>query len=446
MSYSNSYLPINKIGGAYGNIGRTYPVFNLVRDLSASNSAVNISSSDFIKMAGKKRPFILNFFPPLCDQTGDCATDVCTMDGTKVELAQQVYEIAQCLSSPVYRLDKDDVRLIDADWSFSDTFKQIILSALPDFRRRLALAMTARLYALAGVHTDGAVTKQVVTTNGSTGVVNPLGKFQIEREYMDAGSGMPLIYGGSEVYNWQNMVAIGGVNDAGQNIGLLNTNGSYYDDGLSLIINNDAANGDWILAVDPSVFKFVTFSANSGIFTTGMVGINDIDRLYKMNGFGNMLEGNYYDPITGYVYDLTVRYDCGAWHAVFKFEWDFIHLPNTVCGVQGYNGITKWRTCPAVITPCPVGSPVPSPAAATTFSWTPTLAQIPTVSKVVISGVTWTSNTPVQINTLADLAAVLNEAYSPGNDLFVVNGANIQYVGYSALTGTINDDVVVTFA
>ena len=446
MSNQNSHLPISKIAVGFGNLGRTFQAFNFVRDVSNANSSVNISSADFIKAPGKRRPFVLNFFPVLCNQTGDCSTDVCSMTGEKVELAQQVYDITQCIASPIFKLEKDDVRLIDANWSFSNVMSQIIQSALPDFRRRLATAMVTRLYALSGVHTDGAVTKRVTTTNSANGVVNPLGKFEIEREYLDAGLGNPYLLGGSEVYNWQKMVAIGAPNASGQDIGGLSTANTYYDEGLSNVVNNDLTNGEWILSIDPSVFKFVSYSANSGIFTTGLVDVSDVDKLYQMNGFGNMLEGTYYDPATGFVYDLTIRYDCGAWHAGFKFEWDFIVLPDTVCGVQGLNGIMKWRTCPPLQVSCPAGSPIGSPAAAKTYEWTPTLADTPSISKITLGGVTWVSNAPLAITTLAQLAAALNEAYSPNNAMFTVNGAKIKYTGYTALTGKINDTVTVTFA
>lgn len=446
MSFQNSYLPLSKIVANYGNLGRTYSVFDFVRAISSANSAVEISSDNFIKAPGKKRPFVLNTFPILCDQTGSCETDVCTMDGEKVELAQRVYDITQCIASPVYKLEKDDVRLIDAEWTFSQVMQQIIKSALPDFRRRLAIAMVARLYALSGVHTDGSATKRVVSTNAATGVVNPMSRFLIDREYLDAGLQMPYVFGGAEVYNWKAMVGIGDTNNYGQNIGKLNTDSFYYDDGLSGLVLNDLANGDWMLSVDPSVFKFVTYSDNSGIFTTGLVNLSDIGKLYQLNGMGNLLEGTYYDQVTGFVYDLYARYDCGVWNVMFKFNWDFVVLPDTVCGVQGLNGIMKWRTCPPIAIDCPTGTPVTPAPAATEYSWTPTLSAIPTISTISIGGVSYTSNTPIQITTLADLAAALNEAYSPGTTTFTVSGTDIVYTGYTALGGTLNNSVTVTFS
>lgn len=446
MSNKNEYFPLRKNVGAYGNIGRNYRVFDFVRDASLANTAIAIDSFDFIKSPGKLRPFRLSRFPVLCEGTGSCDTDVCTMEGTKVELVQTEFDITQCIASPVYTLEKDDVRYIDENWTFSYTFRQMLLSAMPEMRRRIAVAMTQRLYDLAGVHTDGTPTKRLITTNNSNGVVNPMGRFQIDREYMDAGLGAPYIFGGSEVYNWQNMVKIGGLNANGQRIDQLNTNNTYYDDGLSGVVNNDVANGDWVLTLDPQTFKFVTYSANSGIFTTGLVSINDIDKMYQVNGMSNLLEGTYFDPVSKLLFDLYVKYDCHKWHVMLKFNWDFLSLPNVSCGVQGMNGIMKWRTCPPVVTPCPTGSPIASPAASKTYSWTPTLADIPTVSKVVIGGVTWTSREPVVISNIAGLTAVLNEAYAGGSTLFTVSGSNIVYSGFTALSGKINDDVTVTFA
>lgn len=432
--------------GAYGNIGRTWSVIKYAQDVSAANSAVQITSANFTLEPGKKRVFRLSFLPPLCGQTGNCNTNPCDMTGDKVEMVQRSYEITECIASPVYRLAKDDVRLLDNQWNFSETFRQIILSAMPDMRRRIATAMTTKLYAMAGVHLNGNATKRITTTNASNGVVNPIGRYDIEREYLDGGLGSPYLLGGQEVYNWQNMVSIGGMNASGQNIGALSTNHSYYDEGLSDTVKGDTSNGGWVLSIDPQTFKFVTYSDNSGIFTTGLVGMNDIDKLYKVNGFANLLEGNYYDPVTGLVFDLYIKYDCGYWDLVLKLNWDFLLLPNVACNAQGVNGIMMWRTCPPVLAPCPSGSPLPSPTTPVLYSWTPTMADIPSVSTVDIGGVSWVSQTPVPTPTIAALCAVLNDAYGAGKTVFTVSTTKIQYTGFSAMTGSINGTETVTFA
>lgn len=448
MSFVNSNVLIQQFVNKYGNTQRTYRAIDFVRDVSNANTAISIDSNSFLKAAGKKRSVRVNYFPILCGDEGDCNTNICDT-GNRVEPAQQMFDITECTATPIYAINKDDIRLVDNNqWDFTGTALSIIASAMPNMRHKLALAFVTKLYELAGVHIDGSATKQVSTTNNATGVVNPIGKFDIEREFMDGGFMKPYILGGSEVYNWQKMVGIGGLNAQGQRIDQLDTANSYYDDGLSAAVLNDIVNGEHILAIDPQVFKFVTYAENAGIFRTGMATIEDLPNLYR-NNFGGFLEGSLIDPVTGLLWDLYIKYDeCNSqWNFQLKLRWDFFVMPEIACNVQGVNGIMHYRTCPPVQVQCPSGSPLSSPAAADTFDWTPTLADIPVISQITIGGKNYSWNNPVAINSLDDLKNAMNEAYSPSNPLFTVSSNKIRYSGYSALSGSINNgDVSITFA
>lgn len=447
MSFQNANLLIQKFADNYGNLGRTYAALDFVREVSNRNTSVSIDSGDFTAAPGKLRPVRLNYFPILCDGEGSCDVTVCS-SGTVIEPGQILFEINECTATPVYAINKDDIRMVDySRWDFSGVANEIIMSKLPDMRRRLAIDFITKLYTLAGIHLNGYDTIRIQVSNPTTGIINPIGKANIEREFLDGGFSTPYILGGAEVYNWKYMASIGGLNASGFFANRATPDNAWYDDGLSDQILGDTANGGHIIAVAPEVFKFVTYAANAGLFRTGMATIDDIPRLYK-DILGGTMNGSFIDPVTGFLWDLDVKFvDCpGQWRFQLRLYWDMFVVPDIACNTQGVNGIMKYRTCPEVVTTCPSGTSPLSPVPSRTFSWTPTLAEIPTITQSVIGGYEYKSNDPILITSLADLAAYMNDAYYK-QGIFSVVASTIRYTGYTAISGSFNDgDVSFTFA
>lgn len=445
MSFQNANILIQQFISGYGNTGRTYQALNYVPRVSEANTMVTLIPNSFLFGPGKLRSVRLNYFPIQCDVEGSCDADICST-GEVVEPSQVVFNITRCTASKVYQINKDDIRLLDNNqWSFSGTAQQIILSVMPSFRRLIAIDWLTRLYELAGVHPDGNETKRITVTNPANGIVNPIGRFDIEREYLDAGFQEPYIIGGQEVYNWQKMVGIGGLNAQGQQINLLDTNNSWYDDGLGDTILNDLANGGHILAITPEVFKYVWYSENAGLFATDLASPEALDTLFA-RGTETVLNGTLVDPVTGIVFDIDLHYDvCNKrWKFQFKHNWDFFVMPDVACNGQGVNGIMHYRTCPAVIAPCPTGDSPASPVAAQEFEWTPTLADLPTISQSVIDGFATTQNEPYAIANIAALATYMTE--NSQITFTVSGGTKIVYTGFTAITATFNSgDVTATF-
>jgi hypothetical protein len=446
MSFNNANIFIQQFVSNYGNTTRTYKALDYVRDVSNANQSVNLTPDSMIFSGGKKRIVRLNYFPILCDVEGDCSTQTLCSTGDAIEPHQQQFEITRCTATKVFKINKDDIRMVDnGAWDFTGTAKQIIASAMPAARRLLAIDWVTRLYELAGVHPDGNATHRISVTNPASGIVNPIGRFQIEREYMDAGFSSPYIMGGEEVFNWQSMVAIGGLNAQGQRIDQLSTARAYYDDGLSDSILNDLTNGGHIITIAPETFKYVFFLENAGIFRTDMASINDLDMLYKRN-FPGFLEGTLIDPVTGIAWDLFIRYDeCArTWNFWMKHEWDFFVMPDVACNAEGVNGIMHYRTCPPVIAACPTGD-TPSPALAeVTFGANPTITYPYTVYNSNIGGVEVTQNVGVELANDTELAEFMT---ANSSITFEVNGSDLEYDGYVAITATLNGgDVTMNFA
>lgn len=446
MSFQNASLPIQLFVNNYGNTGRSYNILEYVRRVSGANTSINLQPNTFLNAPGKLRQVIMNYWPILCDPDGACDADICG-EGTEAEPAQQIFDITRCTASKIYSLSKDNVRLTDAgDWDFTGIVRNIVNSLMPQMRRQLALDWLTYLYELAGTHTDGTETKRVTTTNNATGVVNPIGRFDINREYLDAGLTEPYVTGGTEVYNWQAMVGIGGLNAQGQRIDQLSLANTWYDDGLSAELLNDLVNGDHLLAIAPEMFKYVFYLENAGIFrTTGIEGL-DVNTLF-MRGTETVLNTTLIDPVTGIPWDLDIYFSPCLKKVNFriKHQWDFFVMPAVACNIASFNGITHWRSCPQIQVQCPAGSPIESPAAATVYNWNPSFTYPLLVSQMTIGGVS--TNPNVTITNDTDLVAMMNDNYQPGSPIFTLVGANVTYSGYTALSGGLNNDTVtITFA
>lgn len=443
MSFNNANILIQQFVSNYGNTGRTYNVFPFVRAVSSANNQVILDPNTFLKGPGKLRQVRLTYWPILCDVEGDCNDSLCD-DGTRREPKQIMFDITRCTAIDGFSVAKDDIRLLDnGAWDFTGTAQQIIASMMPAARRLLAIDWLTRLYDLAGVHPDGNASKRITVTNPANGIVNPMGRIQINREYSNAGFMQPYILGGDEVDNWMQMTAMGGLNAQGQYINRSAPVNAWYDEGLSDTILGDEANGGHIITIAPETFKYVYYLENAGIFRTEMTSISDMDMLYK-KGTNGFIEGTLIDPVTGIPWDLYINYEkCDQqWVIRMKHRWEFFVMPDVACSAQGVNGLMTWRTCPPVIATCPTGD-TPSPALAlSTFSWTPGDIFPFYAATSNIGGV---ENQPdVLVTNLAGLAAVMNDNYV-GSAVFEVNGSDIEYDGYEGITVDFNGTITGTF-
>lgn len=445
MSFQNASLPIQVFVNNYGNTGRTYEVIRAVQDVSAMNTAVRIDPNSFLVQPGKGRSVKLNYFPIVCDVEGECGDNVCE-GGVVLEPRQQMFTIEKCISSKTYQIDIENVRMTDSrEWDFTGIAENIVNSVMPALRQRIAEEWLTNLYAAAGVHRDGTqYGRRLNLVNPNTGIVNGAGLDPIYREFLDSGLQRPVIIGGGDIYAYQRNVERGGLNAAGQRVDLLDVNGIYYDNGLGGAILG-TGNGDNVLAISPNVFKYVYYLRNAGIFATdGISGIRDFNRL-MISGNESRIATTLVDPVSGIPFDLDIRMDdCGR-KINFRLEhhYDFFFMPDVACNIQGLNGIMHYLTCPEVEVTCPSGSPIPSPAAPTIFSWSPGDIFPLTVGSISLGSV---ENQPnVQVTNIADLLDLLNDTM--GSGMFAISGTSIYYAGYSALGGSLNNGQInITFA
>ncbi|OSZ79109.1 hypothetical protein CAP35_12910 [Chitinophagaceae bacterium IBVUCB1] len=439
MSFKNAMQATQKSILQYAKQGRPYEVLAAV--LAARQYNTTIMETDLQSEAGKKRQLKINYYAPICNDNGTGNESLCNA-GTVVEPKQVFFELKRITASAVYQLNRDDVRYVDGAYTFSDHAKAAINAALPAVRRKLALEVANLLVSGVGQLPDGHNSRKLPFLDKENGSVNPMGLWEIERIYRDAGLSNPFVVGGTDVFHWRKAVEIGGVNDKGQDISKLGRSNAYYD---SLI--NDAFNdhdSEHIISFDPQMLKFVSFNRNAGIFATDLQNIDAIDAIYQRGGT-DYIEGVMADPLTGLLWDLNVNYDkCNyRWTFQWKLEWDIFVMPPTVCGISGMNGIFHFTTCPAVQYTCPEEGTPQLPAASDTYEWNTTGAvTYPLyVHKLELGG--QTTHPDVTVANITELKNLFND--SVNGYVFSVSGTKLTYTGYSALGGEINDTTNVSF-
>lgn len=439
MSFQNANQAIQRfIAQRYRTV--KYSSINAVLDARSQNSMIE----KIWEIEGKKRTLKISYYPIVCDAATTCAADICT-DGTAAEPVQEYFTLSRCIQSKVQKLNWNDVRDVDNNWNFSEHAMQQISAMLGSLRKELATQIDALLLANAGLQLDGNATKRVTIFNPAAGMVQPLGLWEIEKTFSDGAYTSPFIIGATEVFNWKKALGIAAPNNTtGQDYGQLTDSQMYYDPLLNGVAG-DLANGEHIIAFDPEAIRFVTFNKNLGIFATDMGSPADFDRMFKRGGT-DYAYGVITDPETGLIWDFQLNYDkcTEAFTWFLRLEWDIFFPKVQACNIQGVNGIFHFRTCPQVVTPCPTGESPVSPVAAQTYSWTPGAIYPLYIHQSTIGGV---ENQPnVNVTNIAELSAAMNDAYgTPG--LFSVNGAAIEYSGYSAIAGSLNDGAItITFA
>lgn len=453
MSFQNAGQALQKFL-----LNRRYavpPYASIRAMLNAAQMNTSLSIDRRFPIDPRLRAVKVTYYPIVCNAVSPDNQNSTCSDATKQQPVSEFFYITRQIKSLTYELDTADVRYIDPvtggqTITFADHVNAQILAVMGDLRRELAEQIDSLLFANAGLLNDGNATARISIINGQTGQINPLGLWDIETQFEDLGLTNPIILGGKDVNVWRKAYSIAAVNNTtGMDYTKLSDQNIYYDEVIDRV-GGDIANGGHILAFSPQVVRFVTYSLNAGMFATDLKDVSQLDRLYQQGGTDYM-RGTFVDPQDGLLWDLDIDFDpCGgpdkkgAFKWVLSLWWDIWFMSLQACAAQGVNGIYHFRTCPAVQVPCPTGSPVQSPAAATDYSWTPGDIFPLYIAKATIGNVN--SEPQVSVSDIDDLVNAMNDAYgSPG--FFEVDGADVVYTGYKALSGNLNDGTItITFA
>jgi len=433
MSFKNAHLPIQKTILRYAKTGYVSGILRAIIAAAAVNNT--ITARDFGTEDGKLRDLKINYLPPICAAEGTCADNICEA-GTVIEPKQVFYQLKKCTASPVLTLRMSDMR--DLDSIGADEYSLALIANLMEkVRETLAQDVAAVLAANQGCQLDGSETKQISLVSPINGSVNPLGKAEIDKTFLDAklSGTQPFIVGGSSVFYAQEAQGIAGQNFLGQQVNKVTFPNTYYDK----TVNEQYESGEHIWAFDPSVMKFLSFNYNAGRFATDLKDFSP-ERMFKSGA--DWYSGTLLDPATGILWDLDAIYDkCSkTWNFQFKLNWDIFFLPQAVCNIACVNGLFHFTTCQMLPVECPAVTPVP-PVETAEYCATPDADCYPKfISKVTIGNQLYYPN--VNVANLAEFVAMLNGL---GTYVFEADGTEVKYTGYSGIVVTINDTAVLTF-
>lgn len=426
MSFIRAHQSIQKSIWMYA---KSDYVGGLLRAILAAARLNNtIRAQDFGTEAGKKRSLKINYLPPTCDDNGS-NTNICE-PGEAPEPSQVYFTLNQKVSSKVLTINQEDLRNLD-DIGANEYALALLNQRLQAVRKKLEIGLMAVMIANKGVLPDGSSSKQIALVDPVTGKLRPSGIWDVERAYLDAELSSPFVVGSAPVYNVEKLMGIGTGNDDGQDIGKLSTPNWYYEKYLNGAIGNDSEN---LIAFDPQLIKFIAFNNNVGRFATDLKGLQP-ETMFQQGP--DWLFSTIPDPATGLLWDLDVVFDkCNKqWNFQWHLNWDLFTLPMNVCGIQGLNGIMQFTTCPPAPVSCPENGVISGkPIASRTFKYDPSFNYPLIVNEFTLNG----NNIRPRI-TLAsddDLTAMFNQF---GNGVFSNAGTVINYTGYSAISGKIND-------
>lgn len=411
--------------------------------IGASRLNTSINESDYRNENGNRK-FTVKYVPPICELEFDCSTNICDT-GTSVKPKQKDFYIKQCSRSPVMSISQRDLKDLDGIGA-NQFFLELLTNSLAAARKSFNTQLIAYFVQNIGLFPDGTNSKVVTLFDVNTKTLDPFGNVYISNTFTDANLGQPFVIGGSHVNFVRSLLPISGLNDVGQNTGALPYGNYFYDKA----VNEAFGGGEHLIAFDPQILKFVSYTDNTDRYSTDLKGlsITDIQGLFRQGIDSNIYFGSIIDPVNGLLWDLDVVYKpCvngdkfGEWRFQFGLNWDIFFMPDRVCNDESVNGVFHFTGCDLVPTVCTPVKPV-TPVTKTTFTWTPPADCYPKYINSVKLG---NNNYTVEANIadIDELLAVLNalDTYK-----FTTDGTDIFYTGFSPLTGNINGTIDIEFA
>jgi hypothetical protein len=393
---------------------------NKVIDETDANSSVETKN-------GKLRELKISYLPPMCNTEGSCATTICD-SGVTVKEMQETFALKQCLASKVYEHLLDDVRDIDG-LAGNEKIMKMISGLLQGAREALSRDMLALIIDRIGTLYNGQATRTLNIINTTTGAYNPMGVNLVNLDFRDAKLMQPYVIGGAPVFLANSSQQNSGVNLMGQNLAASPLTNWFYDNE----VNNAFANGkENIIAFDPSIFKFVSWSKNAGEFATN--GASSIESLIAkfQNGTMGLLRGSILDPVSGLLFDLDGSFETcpDRWKFQIRLNWDMFFMPQNVCNIETVTGVIRYETCGIIPAEC---ADVVAPVLPTKsdFCWTPAATCFPKfINEITLNG--RTHNPETNVTSAADIATLLSAVSGLS---FMEAAGVIKFNGFTAPAG-----------
>jgi len=301
---------------------------------------------------GHKAKYQITYVDAECDpiiECGESGSGICDT-GSSEDVKTDVKTIGNCITLKNIQITTDQFRDL-CNYGPDAWLTAQLVGRLDTGMRAINEAIATTLCANAGSYADNTTTVRdlpLVNPGTNTPVFGALRK--VTQEYRKVGMQLDPIFIGADTLDMYGYgMQYGGQTQGGSNFREPQFP-MFYDDQLSGVCS--IANRETVLALTPGIAQFVNYLYNVGDFQTNLGGNIDLLSLYQQNVA--YTKGVLEDPVTGYLWDMSVVYDAcnDVWKINLKTNFDVWTLRLTQCKAALWTGITKWGACSLPATEC----------------------------------------------------------------------------------------------
>ena len=322
--------------------GRNAPALrrDKVGMISALLSPQNLTGVEQIQVdsgKGKRKCVTLNWYHKMCESSINAScTDDCSTGDDDVPYCEDI-DVDNCYEA-AKNFDEDDMRRLcaplgerDQDWIAS-----ILNGMFNSMNVYLDKQLLGLVLANVGTFMDGSTIKAIQLFNTiNSDAVGPRTRAiaNIHDEFDQAGLlGLPILIGANELNKFVRMITYGTGNAAGQNVGALADEFSFFYDRFL----ENVFGADEFLAIAPGVAQLLFWHKYVGDYQKA----NDVFEHSTLT-----------DPVTGITYDFKMHYDdcTDTYNMKLQLNWDFFVIPDDSMAScddhYGVNGIFNYESC-----------------------------------------------------------------------------------------------------
>lgn len=341
--------------------GQPYRAQTGVLDFAFSKANGSEVQAKMIQKNGMNSVYAVTRRTSLCTAVVDCSAIACTDVGTDDSslTACDTFETFSCKSSQWHNLLINDLRDLgseDATAILSGHVNDQIIK----IKEAVDLAVLASINSAAGSISTSTATRTLKLIDNATKAPAWGVDANIKLDFADAGyPDMPILIGNRTAALWRDYISRSGINQFGQQLGSIDSLNAFYDINVNSTNTAPATVGnDVLFAILPQVANVLTWSANSGVFSSrNQFSEGQINMMKMVNTDNSTFSySTLMDPATGMVFDFDIVFDPRC----KKFQWRVYTYYRTLvnplvgCKDAAFNGIVKYDVCPLSETDCTI--------------------------------------------------------------------------------------------
>lgn len=325
---------------------------------SQANATANPAEVSLVGKAekGHVAKYQITYVPAECSDVIDCGetgSGICDAGSSK-SVETDVKTISECFSLKNIEITTEQFRDL-CNFGPQEWLTAQLVGRMDTGMREVNSRILSKLCAAAGSYAQGDSTTRILNLiNSQLGTPRFGALHQVSQVFRKAGAPTNPILVGGETLDYYNY----GMQSGGQTASGSNFSESrppiFYD--TQIDTECPVEGYESMLAFLPGVAQFVNYLYNVGDFQTNMGGDMDLMKLYQNESM--YTKGVLEDPITGYLWDMSVAYNncTDKWIINLSTNFDVWVMRLTQCYATDFTGILKYGVCPYTSPACDIGS------------------------------------------------------------------------------------------